>query len=348
MRIPFARRARRLARRLGGQHGKRPVILLYHRVADVRPDPWALCVSPQQFGEQLDMLRQHFQPIALQQLAEGLRAGRLPRRAVAITFDDGYYDNLYNAKPLLERYDVPATIFLTTGNIGRGREFWWDELERLLLQPGRLPAELRLNIGGQIYNWELGDAQYYSEAAFQEHAGWAAWEEDKPTMRHELYQSLWRLLHPLADSERQDVLDAIADWAQVGVAGRPSHRSLEAHEMVKLGRGSIIEVGAHTVTHPALSMLTVDRQHEEITRSKTRLEEILGRPMLSFSYPYGRRSDYSDATVRIVRDAGFTCACSNFAGTVGRSEDPHQLPRVNVPNCDGGELQRQLESWFNS
>lgn len=346
MRIPFMRRARRLARRLRGQSSSNALILLYHRVAAVRPDPWALSVSPQHFGEHLDVLRRHFQPISLQQLVNGLRDGRLPRRSVAITFDDGYYDNLYNAKPLLERYAVPATIFLTTGNIGQAREFWWDELERVLLQPGLLPAELRLDIRGEAYHWRLDEAASYSQEAFRQHQAWPAWEDDCPTARHAMYKELWQLLHPLGHAERRAALDSLARWANIDPTARPSHRSLEAEEMAELARGGIVEVGAHTVTHPALAMLPEAAQREEILTSKARLEAILDRPMRSFSYPYGRRTDYSAETVRIVQEARFACACSNFAGGIGRSEDLFQLPRVNIPDCDGDEFQRQVAAWF--
>ena len=65
--------------------------------------------------------------------------GDVPSAGVVVTFDDGYADNFHNAKPLLERYEIPATVFVTTGYLQDQREFWWDELERILLQPGTLP-----------------------------------------------------------------------------------------------------------------------------------------------------------------------------------------------------------------
>ena len=88
----------------------RDLILLYHRVARVDSDPWSLCVTPEHFSEHLEVLRKH-RPIRLDQVKpSGWRAGG-SRASVAITFDDGYADNLYEAKRLLERYDIPATFF---------------------------------------------------------------------------------------------------------------------------------------------------------------------------------------------------------------------------------------------
>jgi peptidoglycan/xylan/chitin deacetylase (PgdA/CDA1 family) len=134
------------------------LILMYHRVAEVDLDPWGLCVTPQYFAEHLSVLQKYAHPISLQQLTQAHRKGKIPHRAVAITFDDGYADNLYNAKPLLERYNIPATVFVATGQIGSQREFWWDELERVLVQPGTLPEKLCLEINGSTHQWELGTA----------------------------------------------------------------------------------------------------------------------------------------------------------------------------------------------
>ena len=121
---------------------------------------------------------------------------------MAITFDDGYADNLYTAKALLERYNIPATVFLTAGFIGQDREFWWDELDRLLLHPGTLPETLHLSINGRSYQWELGEAAHYSPLAYERQRSWKAWE-DAPDSRQALYRSLYGLLQPLSADERR-------------------------------------------------------------------------------------------------------------------------------------------------
>jgi peptidoglycan/xylan/chitin deacetylase (PgdA/CDA1 family) len=110
----------------------RSIVLLYHRVANIQPDRWSLCVSPQHFAEHLEVL-QKFRRVRLDQLKPGGWSLR-PQRTVVITFDDGYADNLHEAAPLLRRFDTAATFFIATGYIGGMREFWWDELERVVPQ----------------------------------------------------------------------------------------------------------------------------------------------------------------------------------------------------------------------
>jgi len=151
----------------------------------------------------------------------------LPRRAVVVTFDNGYSDNLYNAKPLLERYDIPATIFVTTGCIGREREFWWDELERLLLQPGTLPETLRLSINGNPCQWELGETAHYSEDDCRHHRSWNVGKDD-PTARQCLYRSLYQRLLPLSEEEREKVLDELGRWAGTEPRARSTHHVLSS------------------------------------------------------------------------------------------------------------------------
>ncbi len=81
---------------------------------------------------------------------------------IAVTFDDGYANNLHAAKPLLERFTVPATVFVAVGALEDPREFWWDELDGLLLQPGTLPDALQLHVNGRCLAWKLGDAAHYT------------------------------------------------------------------------------------------------------------------------------------------------------------------------------------------
>lgn len=141
MKIPGTGRLRPMIRRAKKQlASSKGLILMYHRVADVDVDPWALSVSPQHFDEQLEVLKSHYHPLSLQQLVQAHKQHNIPKRAVAITFDDGYADNLLQAKPILERHNIPATVFVITGTLGNSDEFWWDALERLLLQPGACPS----------------------------------------------------------------------------------------------------------------------------------------------------------------------------------------------------------------
>ena len=323
----------------------RGLILMYHRVINLRSDPWLLAVTPRRFTQHLEILRQYTKPIPLRQLFEGLLSGNTDDRLVAITFDDGYADNLYNAKPLLERYDFPATFFLTTGYIGCEREFWWDELDRILLQPGTLPEVFRVSVNGTMYQWKLGKAAYYSsEEAAQPHRSWRALGEGFSS-RHRLYYSLCELLYSLREGERQRLLAELRAWAGAEAVVRSTHRPLSLDEVVRLAQGELIEIGAHTVTHPALAALPAASQRDEILQNKARLEQTLDRPVSSFAYPHG---NLAEETVGVVREAGFARACTTVADIVEGSTDPFQLPRVHVQDWDGREFARGLSRWFDS
>lgn len=335
-----------MARRLTRRFDRKALVLMYHRVDEADSDPWSLCVTPQRFAEHLQVLRQRTRPLPLRRLTGALASGKVPRRSVIVTFDDGYADNLYNARPLLERYDIPATVFIATAYLEQDRQFWWDELERIFLQPGRLPEHLQLRIEGESCRWQLGADAIYSEEACRQHRGWRA-GHDAPTSRHAIYFSLWQRLQSLRDCERRQVLGALEFWA----SGRPADprpaRTLGPREAIALAQGDLVEIGSHTVTHPVLSALPVAAQRSEIQQSKTSLEEILGRPVTSFAYPYGARCNYTDESVSTVRQAGYTCACSTLTGVVEAGADCFELPRVQVEDWDGDEFAKRLSGWLD-
>jgi peptidoglycan/xylan/chitin deacetylase (PgdA/CDA1 family) len=130
------------------------VILLYHRVAEVAHDPQLLCVTPENFVSQMEVIRSRYRPCSLRSLA-----GRVlqPPGSVAVTFDDGYADNLIYAKPILQKLQVPATVFVSSGFIGTGEMPYWDELDHLLLRAPRLPRRLALDHGDAARTWEFGE-----------------------------------------------------------------------------------------------------------------------------------------------------------------------------------------------
>ncbi len=338
----------RVWRGLGRTHDilsrRRGIILLYHRIAELESDPQLLAVTPRHFAEHLAVLRDFADAVPLAELlsANTVRGSRRP--AFAVTFDDGYADNLYNAKPILDRFDVPGTVFVTTSYIGSDREFWWDDLERLLLLPGRLPETLGLTIGPTTHQWDINGAALYTEDDYQQHRVWCVETPGNPTTRHHAYRQLCELLKSVPSEAREAALDVLSGLAGATRVGRQTHRALSENELVRMVDGTRLEVAAHSVTHTALAGLIPAEQRAEIHGSKARLQEITGLPVNGFAYPFGGRHDYSPATVDIVRDAGFLVACSNRPTPVRRRSDPLQLPRLLVRDWDGDAFGRQLQA----
>ncbi len=106
---------------------------MYHRVAEPAFDPSGLCVSPERFRQQMEMLKAERTPVSMEELVAGLKTGKLPPYATAVTFDDGSADNVLTAKPILDALGVPGTLFLTTGFVGTNRLYWWNALAHLVL-----------------------------------------------------------------------------------------------------------------------------------------------------------------------------------------------------------------------
>jgi peptidoglycan/xylan/chitin deacetylase (PgdA/CDA1 family) len=316
---------------------------MYHRVTNLPNDPHFVAVKPTYFAEHMEMIRKHYMPIRLQQLVEALQDGKIPTRAVVITFDDGYADNLHEAMPLLERYDIPATMFVTAGGLGSQRESWWNELDRLLLQPGILPAKLRLNINGSTFESQLGEASTYTEQDYRRDRDWHIAREDDPGPRQHIFRKLLAAMSSLPGAEREKVVSDLVAWAGAELIARPTHRALTIDELVKLQKCRLMEVGAHTMTHPKLADMPAGQQRIEIQQSKETLEAILNHPVTSFAFPFGSSTS---ETLAIVREQGFVCACSTRSDVVFRGADRFLLPRVVVRDWDGERFGRFLRWWM--
>jgi peptidoglycan/xylan/chitin deacetylase (PgdA/CDA1 family) len=327
--------------------GTEGLILMYHRVAEEKSDPWALCVSPGHFREQLEILKKFCNVMQMRDFICDWSNGDLRRHSVVITFDDGYADVLWNARPIFMELETPATIFLVSGLLGDSREYWSDELEHYLLQPGKLPAVFELEVDQETIKWDLGESANYTETAFLQHQGWKALEEP-PTSRHGLFFFLWQRIRPLSDDDRKRVLDKISRWAGVDRKARATHRILSADEVLKISEGGLVEVGSHTHTHPQLSGLSKEAQREEMLHSKLSLEELTGTAVTSFAYPYGWHGDYTPESVLLARESGFTSGCTTIAGAVNRNMDEFQLPRMHVGDWNGEEFEENLRKWFEA
>lgn len=337
----FSRLLRRDAARPPAASTARGLILLYHRVAELESDPQLLAVSPRNFAEQLEVLRGWGVPAHAADLTR-TAAQRPNKPLIAVTFDDGYADNLLFARPLLDQFDMPATIFVCRDEHAPQREFWWDALEACILRPAELPPELEIDINGQVLAWRAA----ISEKDAPVPAHWNVLSETPPTARTRLYTELARRLKPAPAAVRKHVIMELHRWSGVSPRPRPSHRRLTNEELRTLAGDGLIEIGGHTATHCSLAHQPPTEQRSEIERNKLALESVLNRRLLTFSYPFGTREDFSAETIDATRDAGYSVACANFPGAVRAETERAALPRIIARNWDGPTFAAKLsEAW---
>jgi peptidoglycan/xylan/chitin deacetylase (PgdA/CDA1 family) len=294
------------------------LILAYHRVALVEHDPHGLCVAPDRFAEQVEYLQRHVDVVPLHAVRDGGSG-----RRVAVTFDDGYVDNANIAKPVLESMGVSATFFITAGMINRRREFWWDRLESLLLGASVTKSVLEVEFEGQRRHLDLS-----SEAA-----------------RQSEHDSLHKALRVLPADRIDRALSNLGAAVESPLPYRETHMPLSSQQLRGLSSG-LLEVGAHTVTHPLLAARSVPDQKAEIAGSRQMLEQEIGRTVNTFSYPFGGNDAFVDETVRLVEDVGYVLACTGLPGSVSRKTHPLRLPRHFVRDWGLAQFGDKISRWF--
>ena len=308
----------------------RPLILVYHRIADEPIDNWGLAVSPANFEEQLHVLRRTRRPFSLEDFVRNLVAGTLPSDAVALTFDDGYADNLVAGKPRLAAADVPATVFLATGYLDHPREFWWDELARLILL-GNSPQNIQFNVCGESMHIDLGLESPVCDDGTIDAAS---------LKRRQLALTpIWRAIRDLEDDKRELIMAELRSIFAVRGHHAAQARAMTREEVRALVTDGLVTIGAHTVTHPVLSRLEAATCHREITDSKLACEALIGAPVAGFAYPYG---DFDAKTRRTIMAAGFAFACSTQHAPATAESDVFALPRVYVRNWSGDAFEQAL------
>ena len=280
-------------------------ILRYHAVCD--PDAGyaepGICISPAAFERHAAFLAAHYAVLPLPEAVAALKQGAtLPGNAVAITFDDGYADNLGAARTLA-RFGLTATFYITAGCLADGQPFWPAEI-RTLIAAIKTPV-LRLTAGmAPVAIPLVTDAE-----------------------RRTAIRTISRLLksHPIAirESLREELRTA------AGGASGPNCMLTwsDVVEMDRLG----MTIGSHTLTHPNLPSAGEREARTEICDSKARLERELGKPVTMFSYPNGGAERYVTPEVKnLVRDAGFEAATTSRNAFAGPHSDVYALERVQV------------------
>ncbi len=286
-------------------------ILLYHRVEYLNDDYNMQAVTPDHFEQHMMYLRDNYDILSLEESVESW-FNNGTRDAVIITFDDGYYDFLYNAVPILEKYGIPATIFISTGNIDSDYENWTDNILRAVFS----------NVSQK--DFFVFDNKYY-------HGRYPTRNYQE---KYEFYQVVRRLFFILSIEEKRRFEEKLLEWAGLDRAGRKDRRIMTSEEIKKVVAKKVISIGAHTVTHSSLKELSEAEQKFEIRESKSVLERITGKKVRLFAYPFGAYDNYSSATIELLRDAGFEKAVVAYPGNLTEDTNIFELNRFLIKNYD--------------
>ncbi|MDF1853147.1 MAG: polysaccharide deacetylase family protein [Verrucomicrobiales bacterium] len=316
--MALQRKLREVGHWLASRAKPRCGALLYHRVDEPENDPFRLCVSPEYFAGHMESLALSGRALSVPKLQEHLSDGELPSGKIAVTFDDGYLDNLEVALPILEQFEIPATLFVTTGNLGQ--PFWWDRLANLILLAPNLPELLSFPSSSKSI----------------------------PTTsktRRELFDYITLELRQRAPAFREEILktwESLIDAPSLA----PQQRCQSEEELKRFAQHPLIEIGAHSVTHSRLLALPYEKQAEEIKTSADRLAKITGTEVTILSYPFGLRGrDFNGDTIAAAKESGITQAFAANRGVITSDSDGYALPRLWIHNRDHTAFQTEIDRW---
>lgn len=282
-------------------------ILSYHRVNDEN-DIFFPGMRTEVFGNQMEYIATHFSVFSLEDAVYMLNQRDIPANAVVVTFDDGYRDNYINAFPILKRWNIPATIFLTTGAIDSNVVLWHDRVFSAFRRTQKPFLQLET-----LGRYPLVTSQQKLDAQSR----------------------VLALLRTVGDEERLWWIDQLV--STLGVEDLKKVPSLMlTWEDVRIMHRAGISFGSHTISHPILSRSHIDDAAKQVSESKRVIEQELGIKINSFAYPSGREADFSATTKALVRDAGYQCAVTTIFGSNEAGSDVFELRR-------GGPWETQMD-----
>jgi peptidoglycan/xylan/chitin deacetylase (PgdA/CDA1 family) len=281
-------------------------ILGYHRVG-TKGIPLFSRLDPSEFEAQMRYLKKHYRVVPLEQLCRELREAQPVKPTIAVTFDDGYRDLYTYAFPVLQKYQIPATVYLIGRCMETGEVPWYD---RIFLALKTAP--------GETLDVHLDATFRFKFQSAQDRVG-AAWE-------------IICYLRSIPDDRRRAWCAGFEKEIQLPEAELEG-RMLNWDQVRALHQGGI-SFGAHTMSHPAVSQLEPSAFDMELRQSRRLLEEALGAPMPDFAYPFGKTTDQSPAAEEFLARCGYRSAVTTIEGYNTPNSNPFGLRRLQIDDAD--------------
>lgn len=262
------------------------IALLYHRIAQTDSSdsliPGLINASLAEFEKEIEFLTKHFSIISIEEIVEAFRCGQhLPSNALIITFDDGYKDNYTYAYAVLKKFKIPATIFLTSDFIDNDKDLIWTDKVAYVLDKTE-----QLSIDVSDLSYDLANKQKKNKAKVE----------------------IIEYLKNLDNYAKNKIVDSLSEKSGVGIEEvAAKNLYLSSSEILEMDKGGI-SFGSHGRSHSILTRLKLQEARDEILESKLKIEEIIGREIISFAYPNGTRFDFNNELIEILRECGYKIA----------------------------------------
>jgi peptidoglycan/xylan/chitin deacetylase (PgdA/CDA1 family) len=296
-----------LSRVVASRYGGRGVIFALHSIVDdVSPYPdVTLRCSPAKLAWVLQWLRE--EGLDFVSLHEAVRRlyGNDAHPFAAFTFDDGYADNLTHALSVMERFNAPFTVYVTTGMITREIDAWWFGLAALIRR------QERIALPGLARSYQCPD----------------------PARKQSTFRAIEAAIHR-DFSVLAHVRAAIAE-ADIDCSAIVDREALSEQQLRRLASHPLVTIGGHTTTHRNLAEAPAPAVEWELVENRKFLQTVTGQPIAHFAYPFGHALACGLREAQIARNVGFRTAVTTRMGALFAEHvhHLHSLPRVHLA-CD--------------
>jgi len=296
------------------------VILVYHRIL---PDDkmnedlkLGLAVSCSQFDKQIKLLKARYSLLSIDNFIQNIN--RKNKFIVTITFDDGYKDNLKYALPILEKYNVPATIYISTRFLEKKVEMWWYELKRLVEEN----TSLKFQYKDKNFSFIL----------------------EKKEQKEKGFKEIRKVLMNLKKNEQTDILEKMTLNKE---RDNYSKICLTFDEVKILDKNSLITIGSHSHNHLNLKILKEKDLIFEVKQSIEILEKIVNHKIKHFAYPYGGSNEVSEREYNLLKSFNLVSAVTSISHPI-KKINLFALPRIYVgTNTCEKSLINHISGFYN-
>jgi len=299
-------------------HRKKTVILMYHGFTDREAEEGVenslgLHCNIGEFRSQIEYLKKEYAVISLEALVDHYRNGaKIPDNAVVITFDDGYRSNYSLAYPVLKEYGIPATVFLVTDFIDKGKLLWIDRIAGAL--NAAVPGRFTLEINGESMSFDIHDS----------------------SSKKECYRTICSKLKTIPQESREDHIERLERSLGKTYAADNGAAALQAplrwNEILEMQRSGLVSFGSHTRSHFILTRCSAKTMEEELSLSAKIIREKTGSPCTLFCYPNGEEGDFDKRTRASLQRLGYSCGVSSVAVMNGKDRSIWELKRWGINN----------------